>query len=64
MTVSEILKDLGFLSDSGMDRNLVFDLWKCLNGDEKDSICVLDLKIFLCAIMNFNYAWMKTKKEA
>jgi hypothetical protein len=35
-------------------------MWKIISRKE-DKVTVMNMKIFLCAIMNFNFEWMKVE---
>jgi len=37
----------------------MFDIWRNLKGNENNGINIRNFKLFLLAVMRFNYSWMK-----
>ena len=59
-----ILRDMGMLTESQAHSQLMTELWSNLNRQSNDSVNLQHLKVFMCAIMNFDVPWMKVKVEA
>jgi len=63
-----VLTDLGFMQYSNeqkflnqKERQLLFDIWRILKGNENNGINIRNFKLFLLAIMKFNFSWMKAQ---
>lgn len=61
-----VLTDLGFMhshmfgkNHNNTERQLMFDIWRNLKGNENNGINIRNFKLFLLAVMRFNYSWMK-----
>lgn len=39
-------------------------MWNYLKGNENGSVLVFNIKVFLCAIMNYNQPWMNAPQAA
>lgn len=46
------------------ERQLLFDVWRNLKGNQNNGINIRNFKLFLLAIMKFNYAWMKMETQS
>ncbi len=63
-----VLTDLGFMRASNdkqtseKERQLFFDMWRICKGNENNGINIRNFKLFLLAIMKFNFSWMKSSK--
>ncbi|CAI2363060.1 unnamed protein product [Moneuplotes crassus] len=61
-----VLTDLGFMRLSyekeilTRERQLLFDIWRICKGNQNNGINIRNFKLFLLAIMKFNFSWMKT----
>lgn len=55
---------MGFYNESVQIKQLIQDIWNHLKGNESGSVSLYNIKTFLCAIMNFNYPWMKPAQTA
>lgn len=57
---NEIILNMGFLNEkvSQSEQQLISELLKYISP-KGETVKVSNLKVFLCAIMNFNYPWMK-----
>lgn len=62
----DVLTELGFmhfpLSEkhvNNSERQLLFDIWRTLKGYENNGVNIRNFKLFLLAILNFNFTWMK-----
>jgi hypothetical protein len=60
----EFCRDMGFYNESVQIKQLIQDIWNHLKGNESGSVSLYNIKTFLCAIMNFNYPWMKPAQTA
>lgn len=66
-----ILITLGFMHkpnekenyDYNQERQLLFDIWRILRGNEHDGVSVRNFKLILWAIMKFNFCWMKNLSD-
>ena len=52
--------DLKHSSKNNKERQLMFDIWRTLRGNQNDGINIRNFKLFLLVIMKFNFAWMKS----
>ena len=56
----EFCKDMGFANETAAIKLNLVEMWTHLKGNEKESVSVYNVKVFLSAIMNFNHPWMKS----
>ena len=62
--VCKFMSELGFYNEeSAQHKALMSDLWRYLKGEEHRGVQLRNLKVFLAAIMNFNFPWMKAHRE-
>ena len=61
MQMADLMRELGFLSDATSEKDKIRDIWSILDGDSNNGILALNLKVFLSAIGNFDYPWMRLK---
>ena len=45
------------------ERQLLFDIWRILKGNNSNGVNARNFKLFLLAIMRFNFSWMKRSKD-
>ncbi|CDW73762.1 UNKNOWN [Stylonychia lemnae] len=64
-------RDLGFCNDKSASKQLLSEMWialrEILDGDNEDDlqsghINIDDMKVFLCAVLNFNLPFMKNQQ--
>lgn len=63
----QVLTELGFMHlplsekrSNNKERQLLFDIWRTLRGNTCQGVNIRNFKLFLLAIMKFNFSWMKT----
>jgi len=54
---------MGFLIDTQVHRQLMADMWRHVTKEQTETVNVQNLKVFLSAVMYFDYPWMKVKVE-
>lgn len=71
---TEVMSHLGFATESQNERQFIEQAWTLLNKGEQHekaeetdednrTIGVASLRVFLAAVMNFDYPWMKRDSE-
>jgi hypothetical protein len=61
--MSTVMFELGFITENPLERTLVLDIWNHLKGDDFEGVSSHNLKIYLSAILNFNFPFMKAEQE-
>lgn len=71
MQFENFARDLGFCNDKNATKQLLSEMWvalrEILDGDNEDDLLsghvnIDDMKVFLCAVLNFNLPFMKNQQ--
>lgn len=62
----ELLTDMGFVNEAPQIKNQhVTEIWNHLRGnDNENGVKVWNIKVFLSAILNYSYDWMKPQNTS